>query len=77
LNTWLTILYRILAERQIIEQQQQEAVATKPAMRKAVPNNQPPPPSFLGCLFGWLGPFRSKKDHPSSAVDVTNIREKA
>lgn len=45
---------------------------------KAVPNNRPPPPSLLGCLFGWLAPFRARKDN-SSGVDETiqvHVQEK-
>lgn len=60
---------RILAEQQA-QQEAQQAVepVTKPVTKPAIPNNQPPPPSFLGCLFGWLGPLRGKKD-TTLAVD--------
>lgn len=37
--------------------------------KRAIPNNRPP--SLFGCLFGWLGPLRAKKDNSSGVVDET------
>lgn len=53
-----------------MQQQHSSSSGSDQAAKKALPNNRPPPPSLLGCLFGWLAPFRAKKDS-SSGVDET------
>lgn len=75
-------LYRKTAEQlqQVIEQEEKITVTTatmqtQPATKRVVPNNEPSSPSLLGCLFGWLGPFRGRKDRPS-AVEKADIPEK-
>ena len=44
--------------------------------KRLTPNNQPPPPSFLGCLFGWLGPLRSKRESGVDESIQVPVKEK-
>lgn len=59
-------------------QNEDQTTKTLPSTSRVIPNNKPAPPSFFSCLFAWLAPLKTRKDH-LSAVDETikaNSQEK-